>query len=155
MFLVLVMQIARVYKQIEQSRDNPAARDNSFWRGYQARSSRITTSTNRQQQNGGQEESFVRFSSYTLLSSSWLTSIQWQGIFFLYLAICRQRQQLILINAVQCCMPPKVCLAEARRGLGISSKSSRVGELSLAMRLHGKKIALAPEFPFIALPGKP
>ena len=36
----------------------------------------------------------------------------------------------------------------ARRGLGTSSKSSRVGELSLAMRLHGKKIVLAPEFPY-------
>ena len=55
-----------------------------------------------------------------------LTTIQGQGIFFLYLAICRQRQQLILINAVQ----------------------GRVGELSLAMRLHGEKIALAPEFPY-------
>ena len=62
--LVLGIQVARVYKQMWQSRDNPAARDNS------ARSSRIITSTNRQQQNGGQEESFVRFSSYTLLSSS-------------------------------------------------------------------------------------
>ena len=30
-----------------------------------------------------------------------LTTIQWQGIFFLYLAICKQRQQLIFINAVQ------------------------------------------------------
>ena len=47
--------------------DNSAARDNSSWRDYQARSSRIVTSTNRQQQNGGQEESFVRVSSYNII----------------------------------------------------------------------------------------
>ena len=68
--LILGIQIAQVYKQMEQSRDNPAVKDNSSWRDYQARSSRIIISTNRQQQNGGQEENFVRFSSYTLLSSS-------------------------------------------------------------------------------------
>ena len=82
-----------------------------------------------------------------------LTTFQWQGIFFLYLATCRQRQQLILSNAVQ--QYNAACVR-----LGTSSKSSRVGELSLAMRLHGKKIALAPEFPYCSAretlaPGKP
>ena len=30
----------------------------------------------------------------------------------------------------------------------LHAKSSRVGELSLAMHLHGKKTALASEFPY-------
>ena len=57
--------------------------------------------------------------------------------------LSRQRQQLILINTVR-----RKFAMLARRGLGTTLKSSRVGELSLAMRLHGKKIALAPEFPY-------